>query len=84
MEKQRLFTDTFRKYFDGWIAEIFIPKLSRAALYRAVICYVQMAADAAGILVYSFEIDQRNIGYRITINRDINITVKLPQKIQID
>lgn len=78
MEQQRLFTDTFRKYFDGWIADIFIPKLSRASLYRTAIFYIQLAADAAAILVYSFEINQTGKDeYEIVINGNMTIEISL-------
>lgn len=81
MEKENLFTDTFRKHFEQWIEEIYLPKLSRAALYRSIIYHAQMAADASGTLIYAFVIHQIDKDqYVVVINGDIKIECSLKEK----
>jgi hypothetical protein len=78
---KELFIHTFKKYFGEHISGIYIPKITKATLYRMIIYYLQLAADASGVIISAVEIQETSENqYRITINKAIVIDYSLAVK----
>jgi hypothetical protein len=76
------FINTFQKYMGAHIQEIYLPKLKPAALSRCIIYHLQMAADAADIVIRSIDIQEvfHMEEYHITVNGLIKIELSLVEK----